>query len=82
MPWCNKCCENNLEREFDTIKKVKGKTGYYYPYRDTLDSEEYTYTEVTLKCKLCGEITIEEEDEVYCRSKTDMEKYGYRGSNY
>lgn len=82
MHWCNKCCEHYDEDGFKVLEITKGKRGKYYPYRDTMDSEHYTYTEVILECLKCGEKTKTEEDEHFEMSKTRMEKYGYRGSHY
>jgi len=64
------------------IKREEGKVGRYYPYRDTMESERYTFTELTLMCGVCGEEIKIKKDEEYEMSKTDMEKYGYRGANY
>ncbi len=80
MHWCKKCNEHHPN--FKILKKTKGKEGKYYPYRDTMDSETYIYIEVIKECLVCGNIIKVEEDEIYKMSKTPMEKYGYRGSNY
>lgn len=77
--WCNKCRKRHLN--FKVMKKEE-KIGKYYPYRDSMDSESYTCTEITLKCLVCGERKKVEEDEEYEMSKTRMEKYGYKGSHY
>lgn len=79
MIWCDKCSDYG---DFEITKEEKGKTGLYYPYRDTMESEQYTYTERTVKCIKCGNIQIEKIDQVNHMSESDMEKYGYNGANY
>lgn len=78
--WCNKCSKRHSD--FKILKKEKGKTGSYRPYRDTLEKEPYTYTEITKKCNGCGKIIKIERDQVYHISESDMEKFGYHGANY
>ncbi len=79
MHWCNKCCKHHSD--FKVLRTNKGKRGKYYPYRDTMDFEFYTYTEVVLECRECGEKTKTEKDRDYEMSKTRVEKYG-RHSHY
>lgn len=80
--WCNKCMKYYEFEEFKLIKTVKNKTGSYRAYRDTLDTEPYKYTELTLECPKCKERKFFETDEIYYRSPTPMQIYGYRGANY
>ena len=82
MHWCDKCNKHYDDDEFKVLKTEKGKTGQYRAYRDTLEWEPYTYTEVTKKCNVCGEIIKTEEDEVFHISESRMQKYGYRNSHY
>ena len=77
--WCNECRKNDI-MEIVSIKK--NKEGCYQPYRDTMESEPYYYTELKVKCLHCGTETKTETDEHYIMSETDMQKYGYRGANY
>ena len=78
--WCNKCSKHH--DNYKILRVNKGKKGRYYPYRDTMDSEICTYTEVILECLVCTEKTRIEEDQRYEMSKTNEEIYGHRGSNY
>jgi hypothetical protein len=80
--YCNNIKCRKYYNDFKFIKKEEGKVGKYYPYRDTMESERYTFTELTLKCLVCGDELKVEKDENYEMSQTDMEKYGYRGANY
>ena len=80
MEWCNECRE--YYNDFIVLKEEKGKKGSYYPYRDTMDAESYTYTEITKKCNVCSKIIKVEKDKVYHESESDMQKYGYHGANY
>ena len=82
MYWCNKCLKHYDDDGFTVLKIEKEKTGQYRPYRDTLEWEPYTYTEVTMKCNVCGEIIKTEKDEVYHLAESRMQKYGYRHSHY
>lgn len=77
--FCNECSERDLMR---ILSIAKNKRGRYYPYRDTLDSETYYYTELKVKCLHCGYVTKTEIDEIFTLSESDMQKYGYRGANY
>ncbi len=80
MHWCDKC--RKYHDDFKTLKKEKEKKGHYHPYRDTMESETYIYTEVTKKCNVCGDIIKVEEDKDYKMSPSRMQKYGYRNSHY
>ncbi len=82
MIWCNNCREYYPQDGFKTLKIERDKTGRYYPYRDSMDSESYTFTEITLQCKICDHKTKVEDGKHYHESESDMQKYGYRGSNY
>lgn len=82
MIWCNTCCEHYDMSDFRVIKTEKGKTGRYRAYRDTLEWESYTFTEITLEHKKCRRRKKIEEDEVFHVGESDMQKYGYKGSNY
>lgn len=77
--WCNKCCNRDV---MEILEITKDKTGRYYPYRDTMESAPYYYTELKVKCRNCGDEIKAETDERYTRNKTRMEIYGYRGANY
>lgn len=79
MHYCAKCRKQHPN--FKVIKKNKGKRGRYYPYRDSMDAETYTYTEVIVKCLVCGEKIKVEKDTNYEMSETRFEKYG-RHSHY
>lgn len=79
--WCNTCRDRH--DNFKLIKTEKGKKGLYYPYRDTMEAEHYTYTELTYECLFCGATTEIERDRNECeRSLSRMQKFGYRGANY
>ena len=74
--WCNNIKCRKYHSDFEVIKIKKNQKGLYYPYRDTMDPEQYTYTEITLKCRICGEKIKTEEDKDYEMSKSRFEKYG------
>jgi len=77
--WCNKCRNRDI---MEILLITKNKTGRYFPYRDTMDSETYYYTELKVRCLHCGTEEKTEIEENFLMSKTDMQKYGYRGANY
>ena len=79
LVWCDECGEHY---QMKIVSITKGKSGKYYPYRDTMDSETYYYTELKVKCPQCGDESITETDSNYTMSETDMQKYGYKGANY
>ena len=78
--WCNKC--HTQHDKYKILEVNKGKSGEYYAYRDSMETEVYTYTEVILECLICKEKNRAERDEHYEMSETDMQKYGYKGANY
>ncbi len=78
--WCNTCRKRH--DNFEVLKTEQGKKGKYHPYRDTMEAEPYTFTEITKKCNVCGEEIKVERDEVYHRGKSRMEENGYRNSHY
>lgn len=82
LVYCKKCHDHHRMSGHKVEKVEKNQTGNYYPYRDTMESETYYYTRLTLLCPVCGAKIIYEADQNYTMSKTDMEKYGYRGANY
>ena len=73
--WCKKCSKQKTEKSLEVVKIEKEKKGLYYPYRDSMDSEIYFYTEVTLRCD-CGELLISKEDTNYTMEESCFEKYG------
>lgn len=78
--WCNDCCDNFFDTK--VIKLKKGKRGTYQPYRDTLDSEPYTYDLAVVKCPKCNQNLTVEVNKCYHMDESDMQKYGYKGANY
>ncbi len=79
MPWCDTCRKQHYYGV--EILKTEKKRGRYYPYRDSMKPEVYTFTEVTKKFLACGSIFKEEEDKEYKMSSTRFQKYG-KGSHY
>ena len=78
--WCEDCKKNNWDA---VVTKVgKKKSGRYYPYRDSMDSEKYTYIKITVKCQYCDKDLVFEGDHDYETSESDVDKFGSRGANY